>query len=83
MTPRGGIINSWDFDEIVGGEISSTGEDPSAFVQNNVDWFHMNSAIYVPQNDSLIVSSRENFVLKLDYSAKKIMWIMGDTAKQW
>ncbi len=82
-TPQGGISTTWDFDEIVGGEISSTGEDPSAFVENNVDWFHMNSAIYIPQDDSLIVSSRENFVLKVDYSTKKIKWIMGNTDKQW
>jgi len=83
LTPQGGIINSWDFDEIVGEEITSKGENPSTFVQNNVDWFHMNSAIYSPQDDSLTVSSRENFVLKVDYSTKKIKWIMGNTEKQW
>jgi arylsulfate sulfotransferase len=83
ITPQGGIINSWDFDEIVGGEITSQGEDPSALVQNGVDWFHMNSAIYSPQDDSIIVSSRENFVLKVDYSTKKIKWIMGNTGKLW
>jgi hypothetical protein len=83
ITPQGAIINSWDFDEIVGGTITSQGENPSTFVQNGVDWFHMNSAIYSPQDDSLLVSSRENFVLKVDYSTKKIKWIMGNTGKQW
>jgi hypothetical protein len=82
-TPLGSIINAWDFNEIVGGEIRSKGGDPSGFVQNNVDWFHMNSAIYSPQDDSIIVSSRENFVLKVDYSTKKIKWIMGDKRKEW
>jgi hypothetical protein len=83
MTPLGSILNSWDFNDILGMQIASQGEDPSTLVQNNVDWFHMNSAIYSPQDDSLIVSSRENFVLKVDYSTKKIKWIMGDAAKQW
>lgn len=83
FSQQGGIINSWDFDTIVGGLITSKGENPSTFVQNGVDWFHMNSAIYVPQDDSLMVSSRENFVLKVDYSTKKIKWILGNTGKQW
>ncbi len=86
MTPQGTIMNTWDFDSIIGGQIQVAGEDPLLpvpFVQNGVDWFHMNSQIYVPQDDSIIVSSRENFVIKIDYSTKKIKWIMGDPKKIW
>lgn len=83
MTPLGSIFNTWDFDQILSSQIVSKGENPSTFIQSGVDWFHMNSAIYVPQDDSLIVSSRENFVIKIDYSTKKIKWILGNPAKQW
>jgi arylsulfate sulfotransferase len=83
MTPKGTIINSWDFDDIVGGQIQAAGEDPSAFVQNGQDWFHMNSAIYISQDDSIIVSSRTSFVVKVDYSTKKIKWLLGNPAKNW
>jgi len=82
MTPEAVILNSWDFDAIVGGQITAAGEDPSALVQNGVDWFHMNSAIYT-SDDSIIASSRENFVIKVDYSTKKIKWILGNPAKLW
>jgi hypothetical protein len=43
----------------------------------------MNTAIYDPRDDSIIVSSRENFVIKLDYRTKAIKWIFGDTTKYW
>ncbi|MGC1454877.1 MAG: aryl-sulfate sulfotransferase [Nitrospirota bacterium] len=82
IAPQGLILNSWDFDAIVGGQIKAAGEDPSALVQGGVDWFHMNSAIYTA-DDSIIASSRENFVIKVDYSTQKIKWILGNPAKLW
>jgi len=48
-----------------------------------VDWFHMNTAIYDPSDDSVILSSRENFLIKVDYTTKAIKWIFGDTTKYW
>jgi len=43
----------------------------------------MNSATYDSRDDSLIVSSRENFVIKVDYSSGRLIWILGDPAKYW
>lgn len=43
----------------------------------------MNSAIYDPSDDSIIVSSRENFVIKIDYQTGNILWIFGDPTKYW
>ncbi|KQQ89338.1 hypothetical protein ASF77_11190 [Massilia sp. Leaf139] len=59
------------------------GDDPSNFVRDGIDWFHMNSAIYDPADDSLLLSSRENFVVKIDYATGKIKWLLGDTTKHW
>src|SRR5262249_34871232 len=59
------------------------GDDPSAFVRPGIDWFHMNGAVYDPRDDSLVVSSRENFLIKIDYLTGEIIWILDDPTKYW
>ena len=62
------------------------GDDPSQFVypsSSNYDWFHLNGATYNRADDSLIVSSRENFLICLDYETSAIKWILGDPTKKW
>ena len=83
MDRVGTIARLWDFDVIFNDHITSFGEDPSPLVQNAVDWFHMNSAIYDASDDSIISSSRENFILKSDYTTGAIKWILGNTDKLW
>ncbi len=77
------ILNQWDLGAIIGDYMASQGDDAAAFVRPGVDWFHLNSAIYDASDDSLIVSSRENFVIDLDYSSGAIRWILGDPTKYW
>jgi arylsulfate sulfotransferase len=77
------ILNHWDLGAIISNYMTSQGDDAAAFVRPGVDWFHLNSAIYDPSDDSVIVSSRENFVIKLDYSTGAIRWILGDPTKYW
>ena len=77
------IPSHWDLGAILGSYMSSRGDDAAAFVRPGMDWFHSNSAIYDPRDDSVIVSSRENFVIKLDYSTSAIIWILGDPTKYW
>jgi arylsulfate sulfotransferase len=77
------IPNRWDLGAILSAYMSSRGDDAAAFVRPGVDWFHSNSAIYDPRDDSVIVSSRENFVIKLDYKTGAIIWILGDPTKYW
>ena len=79
----GAILKEWDLGHIFRAVMTAAGDDPSNFVRDGADWFHMNSAIYVPADDSLLVSSRENFVVKLDYQTGKIKWLFGDTTKHW
>ncbi|KHN65112.1 hypothetical protein BA188_11250 [Aeromonas hydrophila] len=59
------------------------GDEPSNFVRDGMDWFHMNAATYDPADDTLVISSRENFVVKLDYTTGKLIWLLGDETKHW
>lgn len=80
---KGNYIGQWDFGEIITDHMLKNSDDPTKLVQDGIDWFHMNSAIYDPSDDSIIASSRELFVIKIDYSTKKIKWILGDETKYW
>jgi arylsulfate sulfotransferase len=77
------ILSQWNLAAILSSYMSSRGDDAAAFVRPGIDWFHSNSAIYDSQDDSVIVSSRENFVIKLDYKTGAIIWIFGDPTKYW
>jgi hypothetical protein len=77
------IPRSWDLGAILSAYMADHGDDAAAFVRPGTDWFHSNSAIYDASDDSIIVSSRENFVIKLDYATGAIIWILGDPSKYW
>ncbi len=85
----GQVLNRWDMDKIIGAAMTAGGDDPTQFVAPTpADWFHMNATTYNPADNTLIVSSRENFVIAVDYDTpadgvKKIHWILGDTTKKW
>ena len=83
VTNVGSVLNHWDLAAILSAYMVSQGDDASAFVRPGVDWFHSNSTTYDPSDDSIIVSSRENFVIKVDYSTGNIIWILGDPSKYW
>ena len=84
------LLNHWDFAQIISSAMIAGGDDPAKFVfPTNNDWFHENATLYNPADNTLIVSSRENFIIAVDYdppadgSVKKIHWIFGDTTKAW
>ena len=83
ITDLGSVLNQWDLGAIIGSYMQSMGDDAGAFVRPGVDWFHSNATTYDPSDDTLIVSSRENFVVKLDYHTGEIIWIFGDPSKYW
>jgi len=83
FSPSGEILNQWNLGMILANYMRGQGDDPSSFVRAGVDWFHMNSVVYDKQDDSLLISSRENFVIKLDYQTGAIVWILGDPGKYW
>ena len=79
----GTINKEWDLANILSSYMSTQGDNASAFVRPGVDWFHMNASAYDPADDSVIVSSRENFLIKVDYNTGSIKWILGDPTKYW
>jgi arylsulfate sulfotransferase len=79
----GTVLKEWDFADIIGRYMRSQGDDPSPFIRAGIDWFHVNAATYDRRDDSIIASSRENFVIKVDYKTGEIKWILGDPTKYW
>src|SRR6266404_3296422 len=84
----GKLLKTWNLADIISAAMRAGGDDPSQFVfqrtpQSNNDWFHNNAAAYNRADDSLIVSSRENFVICIDYETGTIKWILGDPTKKW
>jgi arylsulfate sulfotransferase len=83
ISPTGQVLKEWDMGSILSNAMTKGGDDPSNFVRDGADWFHMNSAIYTPSDNSLLISSRENFVMKIDYDSGAVKWLFGDTTKHW
>jgi hypothetical protein len=83
ISPDGVVLKQWDLAAIFRDYMLAHGDNPYNFVRAGTDWFHMNSAIYDPRDDTLLVSSRENFVAKIGYENGDIRWLFGDTTKHW
>ena len=79
----GTVFRQWNLGDILANYMLAAGDDPSTFVRPGTDWFHMNDALYDPRDDSLLVSSRENFLVKLDYATGAVRWVFGDATKYW
>jgi hypothetical protein len=80
----GSVLKTFNMADIISAAMIAGGDDPSQFVfPTPNDWFHNNGAAYNRADDSLIVSSRENFVICLDYNSSTIKWILGDPTKKW
>jgi arylsulfate sulfotransferase len=80
----GNVLRTWNFADIISDAMIAGGNDPSEFVYPApTDWFHNNACAYRSSDNSLIVSSRENFVIAVDYDSGAIKWILGDPTKHW
>ena len=88
----GRILKKWNLADIVRDAMIAGGDDPTNFVRRakgrydvnaHEDWTHNNAVTYRKSDDSIIISSRENFVICLDYDTGAIKWILGDTTKEW
>jgi hypothetical protein len=83
MTGTAQILRTWDFAQIIGDYMTAHGDNAAAFVRPGDNWLHLNSQIYDPSDDTLIVSSREQFVMKIGYTTNDIRWIFGSPDKYW
>ncbi|MDQ3413501.1 MAG: aryl-sulfate sulfotransferase, partial [Verrucomicrobiota bacterium] len=80
----GNVLKTWNLADIVSAAMVAGGDNPNQFVKRApIDWFHNNATAYRASDNSLIVSSRENFVIALDYDSGAIKWILGDPTKRW
>ena len=80
----GAVLKTWNLADIISAAMRAGGDDPNQFVYPAPnDWFHLNAVAYNRADDSLIVSSRENFLICLDYDTGAIKWILGDSTKKW
>jgi arylsulfate sulfotransferase len=80
----GNVLKTWNLAQIISDAMIAGGDDPTQFVYPSpADWFHNNETFYNRADDTLIVSSRENFVIGLDYESGSIKWILGDPTKKW
>jgi hypothetical protein len=80
----GTVLKQWNMANIVSAAMIAGGDDPNQFVYPTpTDWFHLNGCAYNGADDSLVVSSRENFLICIDYKTSAIKWILGDRTKKW
>ncbi|MGI8889845.1 MAG: aryl-sulfate sulfotransferase [Chthoniobacterales bacterium] len=80
----GNVLKMWNLGDIIKNAMIAGGDDPSQFVyEAPTDWFHNNAVTYNRADDSVLVSSRENFIICLDYETGDIKWILGDPNKHW
>ena len=80
----GAVLKTWNMADIISAAMIAGGDDPSQFVSPAPDdWFHNNAVTYNRADDSLIISSRENFVICIGYTNNAIKWIFGDPTKAW
>ncbi|MDQ3115042.1 MAG: aryl-sulfate sulfotransferase [Verrucomicrobiota bacterium] len=80
----GALLKTWNLADIISAAMVAGGDDPNEFVfPTPQDWFHSNAVTYNRADDSVIVSSRENFLICLDYETGAIKWILGDQTKKW
>lgn len=77
----GTVIDRWNLSKILRDAMGPA--EASTFVYDGADYFHNNAATYWKSQNTLVVSSRENFVIGIGYDDKKIKWILGDTSKEW
>ncbi len=80
----GTVLKTWNLADIITAAMTAGGDNASLFVHPApTDWFHNNATAYRASDNSLIVSSRENFVIALDYDSGAIKWLLGDPTKHW
>jgi arylsulfate sulfotransferase len=80
----GNVLRTWNLADIISVAMIAGGDNPSEFVYPApTDWFHNNACAYRSSDNSLIVPSRESFVIAVDYDSGNIKWILGDPTKHW
>lgn len=69
ITPSGAIVQEWDLREVLD-------VDRFDLVQDSVDWFHMNAIYYSESDDCLIISGKNQGVVKVTRD-NQLVWILA------
>ena len=72
----GTVVKVWDFNTILD-------PDRPPIPSNNRadDWLHLNSAVYDPTDDSILITAqRQSLMAKIDYATGELRWILGSHA---
>ena len=79
----GRVLKTWNLADIISAAMKPEETIPASLFTTPTDWFHNNAVTYNRADDSVIISSRENFLICLDYETSAIKWILGDPTKKW
>lgn len=81
----GAVVKQFTLGNILSKYLRTHGDTPSGFVFTTTDvtWFHNNASTYWPAKNELVVSSRENFVIGINWTTDSIDWILGTESKRW
>jgi hypothetical protein len=75
---------TFDMADIISSYMNANGDNGSEFVRPGVDWFHLNATTYDASDNTVIISGREDFLIKVNYEPPhEIVWILGDPTKYW
>jgi arylsulfate sulfotransferase len=66
---NGALVNTWDFRQVL--DVSR-----HDLLKNRSDWLHMNALYHDPRDDTLVVSGRNQGVVKVD-GRNSLKWIMA------
>lgn len=69
VDPSGNIVNEWDMAEVL--DVNRTD-----LTDGGVDWFHMNAIWYSESDNSLIISGRNQGVVKVNWE-NELQWILA------
>ncbi len=65
----GEIVNSLKMTELFG----------NSYTQDTIDWAHLNTVSYQPEEDTVLLSPRNlNSAVKVNWTTHEIVWILGD-----
>ena len=51
----------------------------NSYTQDTIDWAHLNTVSYQPEEDTVLLSPRNlNSAVKVNWTTHEIVWILGD-----
>lgn len=68
----GALKQEWDFRQVL-----NVDRDYFSALSNSKDWFHLNAVEYDKSDNTLLISSRHQGIMKVGYADKKLKWLLS------